>query len=138
MSLQKATDLNLPTKLQNKEYRYVFFDEWAIAEVANQIRWLRKLRQLRQSDLAIGTGMKPSAISRIEQSDYARWNFLTLLRIGQALDARVRVIFEPAEDVIRNYESEKKGVLPGAPAETTLEVKALENQTSTTTIWSGN
>ena len=138
MSLQKATDLNLPIKLQNKEYRHVFFDEWAIAEVANQIRWLRKLRKLRQSDLAIGTGMKPSAISRIEQSDYSRWNFLTLLRIGRALDARVRVIFEPAEDVIRNYEADKKDVLRATPVVTTRKAKAMESQTSTTARWSGN
>ena len=127
MSSQKFIDLDLSGKLQNKESRHVFFDEWAIAEVADQIRWLRKLRNLRQSDVAKGTGMKPSAISRIEQSDYSRWNFLTLLRLGRALDARVRVIFEPAEDVIRNYEAEKMGVLPGTTAVTTHKSKAVEN-----------
>lgn len=110
MSLLKSISLNIGEKLLDKEYRNVFFEEWAKDEVADQIRQLRKFRRLRQIDVANETGMKQSAISRIEQSEYSRWNFATLLRIAQALDARVRVVFEPAEEVINRYEFVHKKV----------------------------
>ena len=104
MTLLKSIDLRIAKKLQDSEYRIAFFEEWANDEVADQIRRLRKLRKLRQIDVAKETGMLQSAISRLEQSEYSRWNFSTLLRIAQSLDARVRVIFEPSEHVIRHYE----------------------------------
>ena len=111
MKLLKSIDLALGKKLKDREYRSVFFEEWATDEVAEQIRRLRKFRRLRQEDVAAATGMKQSAISRIEKSEYSRWNFHTLLRIAQALDARVRVIFETAEDVIGQYEAAETGTV---------------------------
>ena len=105
MTLLQSINLNLSDKLREKEYRSVFFEEWAKDEFADQIRRIRKLRGLRQIDVAHKAGMKQSAISRIEQSTYTKWNFTTLLRICDALDARIRVTVEPAEDVIRQYES---------------------------------
>ena len=48
--------------------------------------------------------MKQSAISRIEQAEYSGWSFNTLLRVADALGARLRVTFEPAESVIERYE----------------------------------
>lgn len=68
------------------------------------LRGLRKKRVLSQPELSKKTGMKQSAISRIEQAEYAAWNYKTLLRVADALNARVRVIFEFAEDVIAKYE----------------------------------
>lgn len=59
---------------------------------------------MRQIDLAKKSQMKQSAISRIEQADYSGWTFNTLLRVGEALDARLRITFEPAENVIARYE----------------------------------
>lgn len=108
MKLLQSIDLALSKKLRNKEYREAFFEEWANDEVADQIRRLRTIRKLRQIDVATETGMRQSAVSRLEQSQYSRWNFTTLLRIAQALDARVRVTFEPAEDVIQRYEAAEK------------------------------
>lgn len=104
MTLLESINLDLGNKLQEKAYRDIFFEDWANDEVAAQLRQLRKFRRLRQIDVAKMTGMKQSAVSRIEQSAYSRWNFSSLTRIAQALDARVRVTFEPAEYVIREYE----------------------------------
>ncbi len=44
------------------------------------------------------------AISRVESADYQNWSFNTLRRIAEAMDARIRVIIEPAEDVLAEYD----------------------------------
>jgi hypothetical protein len=44
--------------------------------------------------------MQQSAVSRIEQADYSGWTFRTLLKVAFTLNARLRVSFEPLEDVI--------------------------------------
>lgn len=95
--------LDLADQLRNDpEFRAEFFKLAADETIASQIRYLRELRDMRQVDLADATGMKQSAISRLEKADYASWNYNTLLRIAKALDARVKITFEPAEDVIRS------------------------------------
>lgn len=63
---------------------------------------------MRQTDLAKAARMKQSAVSRIEQAEYSRWGFNTLIRIADALDARVRIQFEAAEDVIEEYEKQDR------------------------------
>jgi len=109
MNSLKSIDLGLAKKLRDREYRDAFFEHWSADEVADQIRRLRKRRKMRQVDVAKRSGIRhQSAVSRIEQSDYSAWNFATLLRIGHALDARVRIIFEPAEEVISSYERTEK------------------------------
>jgi transcriptional regulator with XRE-family HTH domain len=127
MKLLKSIDLDLAKKLQSKEYREVFFEDWSNDEVADQIRQLRKLRKMRQVDVARETGMKQPAISRMEQSEHSTWNFVTLLRVAQALDARVRVTFEPAEDVIKTYKGENKRTGAG-PSVTALRKAQMEKQ----------
>ena len=57
-----------------------------------------------QKDLGEEANMEQSAVSRIEQSEYSGWSFKTLLRVADALDARLRILLEPAEDVIEQYE----------------------------------
>jgi transcriptional regulator with XRE-family HTH domain len=98
-------NLDLADRMRDDpEFRAEFFRLAAQETIASQIRFLRELRQLRQADLAKMTGMKQSAISRIEKADYASWNYATLVRLAEALDARLRVTFEPSEDVIRSLE----------------------------------
>lgn len=104
MTLLKSIKLRIAEKLKDKGYRREFFRGLAEDEVAQQIRSLRKKRGLLQKDIAEQTGMKQSAVSRLEQAEYSRWGFPTLLRIANTLDARIRIIFEPAEDVIKHYE----------------------------------
>lgn len=110
----------LAAKLKQLKFRRRFFRARAQEEIAQQIRELRERRKLRQIDLAKNAKMKQSAISRIEQVGYSAWTFKTLLRVADALDAQVRVIFEASEDVIARYENgggqPVAGALTGFPA----------------------
>lgn len=108
MASLKFIDLRIAEKLKKRSYRDAFFRSWTQDEVAIQIKSLRKKRKLRQHDLGHATGMKQSAISRLEQATYSRWGFQTLLRLAKALDARIRIVLEPAEEVIRQYEWQEK------------------------------
>jgi transcriptional regulator with XRE-family HTH domain len=97
----------LAKKLGNPAFRRRFFRLRAQEEVAQQILELRERRQFRQKDLARAAKMKQSAISRIEKAGYSAWTYKTLLRIAEALDAQLRIVFEPQEDVIARYEREE-------------------------------
>jgi len=124
MNSLQSIDLSLSRKLKDKEYREQFFEDWTQDEVALQLRGLRDKRGLRQVDVAAATGMKQSAVSRLEQANYSRWGFPTLLRIAKALDARVKVILEPAEDVIRQYENDEKEIQQGTSVAKARQVEA--------------
>jgi len=71
-------------------------------EHCSEIRQLREQSKLRQIDLAKKARLKQSAVSRIEQAGYSSWTLKTLLR-ADALDARLRVVFELSVDVIARY-----------------------------------
>jgi len=94
---------NLAEKLKDKAYRVKFFRGQAQDEIAFQLRAARKKRKLTQPRLEKLSGMKQSAISRLEQASYPHWNFQSLLCLADALDLRVRVILEYAEDVIAEH-----------------------------------
>lgn len=97
--------LNLAKKFrESREYRNEFFRKRAKGEIAMQIRKLRELRKLRQIDLANQATMKQSAVSRIEQAEYSGWTFRTLMKVAEALDARLKITFQPMEEVIAEYE----------------------------------
>jgi transcriptional regulator with XRE-family HTH domain len=91
-------------KLEDKNYRARFFRGRAQDEIAHQLRRARKKRNLTQPELEKLSGMKQSAISRMEQASYSHWNFQSLLRLADAMDLRVKVVLDYAEDVIREYE----------------------------------
>lgn len=105
MESKKLIKLNLAEKLKKRAYRSAFFRARAQDDTAANIRTLREKRQLSQIKLAELSGMKQSAISRIEQAKYSSWTYRTLQRVAEALNARLVVIFEPAEDVIARYEA---------------------------------
>jgi len=104
---------NIAEKLRDKGYRQRFFKGRAEDEIAYGFRHFRKLRGLNQARLAQITGMKQSAISRIEQASYSRWNFNTLWRVADALDVRVRISIDDAADAAKEYEKmeQPQGVL---------------------------
>lgn len=93
---------------EDKGYRQRFFRGQAADEIAISIRSLREKRNEKQSELAKKAGMKQSAISRIEQADYFGWSFRTLFRVADALDARLRIVFEPIEVVLSSYERRER------------------------------
>jgi transcriptional regulator with XRE-family HTH domain len=97
-------DLDLARKLRDRTYRRKFFLAEVSAKIARQIVSLRKMRGLTQAELAREAGTQQPAISRCERADYQNWSFNTLRSIADALDARIRVIIEPAEAVIHEYE----------------------------------
>lgn len=95
---------NLVEKFNNKSYFSRFFKGRSQDEIVTAIQDLRILRDnISQSQLAETCGMKPSAVCRLEKPEYGRWNFQTLWRIAEALDARWRFILEPRETVIASY-----------------------------------
>ncbi|SRR6266851_3144494 len=115
-----SIDLNLREKLRDKEYRRHFFWAETSARIARDLINLRKRRGINQTELAGLIGTKQPAISRIEQADYENWNLGTLRAIADAEDARVRVIIEPAEDVLAEYDSgsdQAEHALPASTAE---------------------
>lgn len=106
-SLSKI-DLGISRKLKDRGYRHRFFKRKAQDEIASQIRELRVRRSLKQKDLAVAMGTGQSAIARIEDATYSGWSFATLQKVAETLDARLEVVFEPMEDVLRKYERREK------------------------------
>jgi transcriptional regulator with XRE-family HTH domain len=98
-----SINLELDQLLSDPERRNAFFRTVTQDEIASQIRALRKHRLLTQSAFAELSGMKQSAVSRIEQADYASWNLATLFRVAEVLNSRWKVILEPAEEAIKEF-----------------------------------
>ncbi|MFQ5779443.1 MAG: helix-turn-helix domain-containing protein [Nitrospiria bacterium] len=110
MKLLSSIKFNIAKKLENKEYFHKFFKGQSEDEIAEAIRDLRDKRDCSQIGLAELTGMKQSAISRIEKPSYARWNFQTLWRVAKALDARWKFVLEPREWVLEEYKEKEKQI----------------------------
>ena len=106
VEIAHSIDLKLPQKLKDPGYRRKFFLAEAAARIAAQIIVLRKRRGLNQTQLAELAETRQPAISRAERADYQNWSFNTLRSIADALDARIRVLIEPSEDILCEYESE--------------------------------
>lgn len=104
MDFIPSIDLRLPEKLRDPEYRREFFDAETSAQIAHQLIDLRKLRGMSQTVLAAKIGTKQAGISRIESADYGKWSFNTLRKIAEVLDARLRVIIQPSEAVLEEYQ----------------------------------
>jgi len=103
MEPAQSIDLNLREKLKDRGYRQRFFWAECSAHIAEQLISLRKLRGLNQTQVAQLANTKQPAISRAEQADYQNRKIETLRAIVEALDGRLRVIIEPAEDVLAEY-----------------------------------
>jgi transcriptional regulator with XRE-family HTH domain len=101
------TDLGLAKELEDREFRNQFFRAEREIEIPAQIKTLRKLRKLRQEELAERVGTKQSAISRLERSQDAKFELETLVKLAEALDARLSVVIEPYETVIARYRDEQ-------------------------------
>lgn len=111
MEYTAPIELEIWKKLKtDKTYRSVFFRAKARDEIASQIKTLRTKRNLNQVQFAAKCNMKQSAVSRIEQAEYSAWNFNTLLRIADALEARLRVTFVPVEEVIEQYRQKETAI----------------------------
>lgn len=103
-----SINLNLIERFKSKSFFHKFFLHRVSDEISSKIRDLREKRELTQKEFASQADMKQSAVSRLEQADYGGWNFKTLARIAEVLDARLVVDFVPREDVIKDFEGAKK------------------------------
>jgi transcriptional regulator with XRE-family HTH domain len=98
-----SIDLDLPRKLQDREYRERFFLAEVSAEIARQLIELRKRRGYSQAELAERAGTHQPAVSRAEQADYHNWSFNTLRKLTNAMEGRLRVVIDAWEDVLSEY-----------------------------------
>jgi transcriptional regulator with XRE-family HTH domain len=103
MSDGTSIEIDLPKKLQDREYRRRYFLAEASARIAEQLMALRKKRHLNQKQVAELLGTHQPAISRAERADYHSWSFKTLRCIADALDARIQVFIEPSEEILQEY-----------------------------------
>jgi transcriptional regulator with XRE-family HTH domain len=100
---------NITNRSADRNRRNALFRAITQDEIASQMRALRKHRHLTQRDLAKLTGMKQSAVCRIEQAEYAAWSLTTLFRVGEALDARWKMTLEPVEDATKEFTPQPEG-----------------------------
>lgn len=108
MDITTPINLNLSEKFKSKSFFHKFHLSRLKNEISSKIRDLREKRDFTQKEFAEEANMKQSAVSRLEQPDYAGWNFKTLMRIAEVLDARLIVDFVPREEIIRVYEDKER------------------------------
>ena len=118
-------DLGLSERLLNPDFRREWFRAELEDSVPGQYRALRERRQITQTELARLIGTKQPSICRFEQSDEAKWEFEFLLRMAEALDARLRLVIEAAEDVLPEYDDLREG-----EASALSDCKPLEQQSN--------
>jgi|SRR6185437_1401373 len=93
---------NLIHNLANVDYRRQFVSAQVRRTVASQIRALREdeLRKWTQGELGLRAGMKPNAISRLENPAYGDFTINTLLRLANAFDVGLIVRFAAFSDLV--------------------------------------
>lgn len=88
-------DAYLDRQLKDPEFAERFGQAGAAWDVALQLAALRKKAGLSQKELARRLKTSQQQISRLESPDYEGHSLSMLRRIARALDAQVRVEFEP-------------------------------------------
>jgi transcriptional regulator with XRE-family HTH domain len=89
-------DRYLIQQLQDPAFAARFERAGEAWDVALQIAALRQEAGLSQKDLARLLKTSQQQISRLESSGYEGHSLSMLRRVADALDARVRIVFEPA------------------------------------------
>ncbi|HAK59521.1 MAG TPA: transcriptional regulator [Nitrospiraceae bacterium] len=88
-------DRYLQEQLRDPEFAARFERAGEAWDVALQIAALRRQAGLSQKELAKLLKLSQQQISRLESPGYEGHSLSTLRRVAKALDARVRVVFEP-------------------------------------------
>ena len=78
---------------ESKPYRDSYVSSRVRSLIAYQIRALRQKRHLSQEEFATRTGLKQSAVSRLEDPEYGTVTVSTVLQVALALDVAVLVQF---------------------------------------------
>jgi transcriptional regulator with XRE-family HTH domain len=79
----------------SREYRESYAESFLNNSLTAQIRLIRDQRGLSQKDLAANIGKHQPGLSRIEDSNYGKWNVATLRQVASALDTWLKVSLEP-------------------------------------------
>ncbi len=93
-------DRYLEEQMQDPAFAARFERAGEAWDVALQLAALRERAGLSQKDLARLLKTSQQQISRLESPGYEGHSLSTLRRIAHALHARVRIVFEPEEDVM--------------------------------------
>jgi transcriptional regulator with XRE-family HTH domain len=91
-------DKYLEEQLQDPDFAARFERAGEAWDVGMQIVALRQQAGLSQKELAKLLNTSQQQISRLESASYEGHSLSMLRRVGEALHARVRVVFEPAEN----------------------------------------
>lgn len=97
-SLITPIRLKISEELKDRGYRKRFFRRQGQGLAAMYIRGLLKKRNMTQYDLSKKSKLKEWVIYSVCMGTYG---FKPLFRIAEALDARLRIIFDPSEDIIQ-------------------------------------
>jgi transcriptional regulator with XRE-family HTH domain len=116
----------------DKELRHEFVRQQVAANIALQLRALRKARKWRQVDLEEKHGIRQNLVSRYEKMDYGKHELETLLRLAAAYDVGLDVQFIPFSRVLRNEST--IGVRAVAPTPYEEEISAPDRQPVATTV----
>jgi transcriptional regulator with XRE-family HTH domain len=81
--------------------RHAFTEAEAAAHLAHQIRVLRTQRGWTQRDLAKQLGTTQAAVSRLEDADYGRISFKTMVALANAFDVAPVLKFVSTIDLMR-------------------------------------
>ena len=77
-----------------EDYRYAYAEEHLNTWIALQIKAIREVRGLKQSELAEKIGTQQPAVARFENANYSKWKVETLKKVARALDVRLKITFE--------------------------------------------
>lgn len=103
--LLNTLDLAIEERLKSDpEFRREWFRAELEQGVPEQIRAMREVRGMSQTDLAVAAQMHQPAIARLERSGKANWNVETLIRVAEAMGACLVIRFVPHEDAIEGID----------------------------------
>lgn len=102
-----STKDGMSKKLQSKSYRDAYVGAYIYANIAYQVRALRKQsdRAWDQKELAQRAGMLQPRISAIENPSNCKLNLDTLIRLANAFDVALIVKFAPFGELLNWAES---------------------------------
>jgi transcriptional regulator with XRE-family HTH domain len=95
----------LAMELADSEYRQFYSEQHVNSVLAMQISAVREQRGLTQARLAERIGKHQTAVSRIENVNYARWNIKTLRQVAQALGLWLNVRLESWGKLVEDIET---------------------------------
>jgi transcriptional regulator with XRE-family HTH domain len=96
-TMKKHSGRYLEKELKDPEFASRFRKAGEARDVSLQIAALRKRAGLSQQDLAKLLKTSQQQISRLESPDYQGHSLSMVRRVAEALGAKVRVVFEPAD-----------------------------------------